>query len=126
MLPYNADLKERARELRDNMTNAESFLWAQIRKKQVKGCWFYRQKPIGVFIADFYCPKAKLAIEIDGGHHFSGEAIEYDKERDAYISSFGIIVLRFTNDEVLRNIEGVVEVIESTIREQNPPCIPPL
>ena len=113
MLPYNADLKERSRELRENMTNAESFLWAQIRKKQVKDCWFYRQKPIGVYIVDFYCPKAKLVIEVDGGHHFSSETTKYDKERDFYLSSLGIIVLRFTNDEVLRNIERVIEVIES-------------
>ncbi len=126
MLPYNAKLKERARELRDNMTNAERFLWAQIRAKQVKDCWFYRQKPIGIYIADFYCPKARLVIEVDGGHHFSDETIKYDRERDAYINSLGLTVLRFTNDEVLRNIEGVVEVIENKIIEQNPPCIPPL
>jgi very-short-patch-repair endonuclease len=116
VLPYNAKLKERARELRDNMTNAERFLWAQIRAKKVKDCWFYRQKPIGIYIVDFFCPKARLVIEVDGGHHFSDETIEYDKERDAYISSLGMTVLRFTNDEVLRNIEGVVKVIESKIK----------
>jgi len=65
------------------MTAAETFLWSKIRMKQVKGHWFYRQKPIGEYIADFYCPRAKLVIEVDGGQHFSSEIAEYDKARES-------------------------------------------
>jgi very-short-patch-repair endonuclease len=115
VIPYNAELKERSRELRDNMTNAEKFLWSFIRNKQLKGCWFYRQRPIGIYIVDFYCPKAKLVIEVDGGQHFSDDMIKYDKERDTYINSLGLTVLRFTNNEVLRKIDRVIKVIESKI-----------
>jgi len=97
------------------MTAAEQFLWSKIRIKQVKGRWFYRQKPVGEYIADFYCPKAKLVIEVDGGQHFYDEIIEYDKVRNKYMAGLGLRVLRFTNTEVLTNIVGVIEVIERNI-----------
>jgi very-short-patch-repair endonuclease len=97
------------------MTVAEQFLWSKIRMKQVQGCWFYRQKPVGIYVADFYCPKVKLVIEVDGGQHYSDEVIEYDRARDNYMASLGLRVLRFTNIDVLTNIEGVVEVIEREI-----------
>ena len=97
------------------MTPAELFLWSKIKRKQVKNCWFYRQKPVGEYIADFYCPRAKLIIEVDGGQHFSDEHIEYDKVRDRYMTGIGLRVLRFTNTEVLTKIEGVVEMIERNI-----------
>jgi very-short-patch-repair endonuclease len=115
VLPYDRKLKERSQQLRKNTTAAETFLWSKIRMKQLKGCWFYRQKTIGEYIADFYCPRAKLVIEVDGGQHFSNEIIEYDKVRDQYLKSLGLRVLRFTNTEVLTNIEGVIEEIEKNI-----------
>jgi len=115
MLPYNANLKQRSRELRENMTDAERCLWAKLRGKQLKGYQFYRQKPIGDYIVDFFCPRAKLVIEVDGGQHFSEEISEYDRIRDKYMSSLGLRVLRFTNIEVLGCIEGVVESIEDEI-----------
>ena len=115
MLPYDRKLKERSQQLRKTMTAAETFLWSKIRMKQVKGHWFYRQKPIGEYIADFYCPKAKLVVEVDGGQHYSREIAEYDKVRTKYMSGQGLRVIRFTNAEVLSNIEGVVEAIESNI-----------
>ncbi len=111
MLPYNRNLKQYSRQLRENMTDAERRLWVKIRMKQLKGYQFYRQKPVGDYIVDFFCPRAKLVIEIDGSQHFSDETSQYDRVRDEYMSSLGLRVLRFTNTEVLGNIEGVVESI---------------
>ena len=115
MHPYNPALKQLSQELRKNMTDAEQKLWSKIRMKQLKGLMFSRQKPIGGYIADFYCHKANLVIEIDGGQHFSGETIEYDGIRDNFMKSMGITVLRFTNTDVMENIEGVVEKIEEKL-----------
>ncbi len=115
MLPYNKNLKQSSRQLRENMTDAERHLWAKIRMKQLKGYQFYRQKPIGDYIVDFFCPRAKLVIEIDGSHRLVGEMIEYDRIRDDYLSSHGLRVLRFTNTEVLTHIEGVVGSVEEGI-----------
>ena len=117
MLPYNRNLKALSRRLRKNMTDAERLLWGKIRRKQLKGYQFYRQKPIGDYIVDFFCPRAKLVIEIDGSQHHTGEMTEYDRIRDEYMSSLGLRVLRFTNTEVLMHTEGVVERIEEEIRE---------
>src|SRR4030042_433234 len=112
MLPYDRKLRDRSRQLRKNMTAAERFLWSKIRGKQIKECWFYSQKTIGEYIADFYCPRAKLVVEEDGGQHYYDENIEYDKGRNQYMAGLGLKVLRFTNTEVLTNIEGVIETIE--------------
>jgi len=120
MLPYNRNLKQLSRQLRDNMTDAERLLWAKIRMKQLKGYQFYRQKPIGDYIVDFFCPKAKLIIEVDGSQHFVNETIEYDRIREEYVSSLGLRVLRFTNTEVLKHVEGVVERIEEEMNEKIP------
>ena len=76
---------------------------------------FYRQKPIGGYITDFYCPKAKLVLEVDGGQHLTSDAIEYDKIRDEYMAITGLKVLRFINTDVMENIEGVVEEIEKNL-----------
>ncbi len=126
MLPYNGNLKQLSRELRKNMTDAERHLWAKIRMKQLKGYQFYRQKPIGDYIVDFFCPRAKLVIEVDGSQHFSDELTEYDRIRDEYLSSLGLRVLRFTNTDVLTHIEGVVESIEKEIPLGKIPLSPPL
>ena len=117
MLMYDKRLKERSQQLRKNMTAAETFLWSKIRMKQAKGHWFYRQKPVGEYIADFYCPKAKLVVEVDGGQHSSDEIVEYDKLRNEYMAGLGLRIIRFTNMEVLTNIKGVIEVIERNILE---------
>jgi len=115
MLTYNKNLKQLSRQLRENMTDAERCLWAKIRMKQLKGYQFYRQKPIGDYIVDFFCPKAKLVIEVDGSQHLSDEMNEYDRIRNECLSSLGLRVLRFTNTEVLKNTEGVVESIEEKV-----------
>ena len=120
MLHYNRNLKQRSRELRENMTDAERRLWAKIRLKQLRGCQFYRQKPIGDYIVDFFCPRAKLVVEVDGSQHVSDEISEYDRIRDEYMSSLGLRVLRFTNTDVLKDVGGVIGRIEGEI-EGNPP-----
>ena len=111
MLPYNKNLKNLARELRKNMTDAERHLWSRIRRKQLKNFQFYRQKNIGDYIVDFYCPAAKLIIEVDGGHHYAGKNIQKDKERDKYLGSLGFRVLRFSDRDVFKNMEGVLQRI---------------
>jgi very-short-patch-repair endonuclease len=115
LLPYNKNLKQLSRKLRENMTDAERHLWSKIRMKQIKGYQFYRQKPIGDYIVDFFCPRAKLVIEIDGSHHLVGETIDYDRIRNEHMSSFGLKVLRFTNTEVLVHTEEVAEKIAEEI-----------
>ena len=115
MLAYNGDLKERSRQLRDNMTDAEKVVWAKVKMQQINGQRFYRQKPIGDYIVDFFCPKAKLVVEIDGGQHFSGDMIVNDKIRDEFFCGLGLKVLRFTNSKVLTDVEGVIERISKTM-----------
>ncbi|VAX34134.1 Putative DNA methylase [hydrothermal vent metagenome] len=95
------------------MTDAERLLWLKICRKQLKGYQFYRQKIIGNYIADFYCPKAKLIIELDGGQHYSGERKWKDRVRDEYMRSMGIKVLRFSDKEIFRNLRGIIEEIWS-------------
>jgi very-short-patch-repair endonuclease len=111
MFPYNKNLKQLSRNLRTNMTDAEKLLWSKIRGKQLKGLQFYRQKIIGNYIADFYCPKSKTVIEVDGGHHYSDAGKEKDQIRDDYMKGNGITVIRFSDREVLKNIEAVLEEI---------------
>ena len=108
MLPFNKKLKGLARELRTRMTDAELVLWGKIRKKELKGCQFYRQKNICNYIIDFYCPAAKLIIELDGGQHYSEVGMEKDKIRDNYLASLGFTVLRFSDRDVLKNIDEVL------------------
>lgn len=81
------------------------------QRKHLKGRQFYRQKTIGNYVVDFYCPHAKLVIEVDGGQHYEDISKEKDKIRDGYMQDYGLKVLRFTNIEVLKNIKGVVEKI---------------
>ncbi|HCC23456.1 TPA: hypothetical protein DF272_04775 [Candidatus Falkowbacteria bacterium] len=108
MKEYNIELKYRARELRREMTGTERLLWSKIRRKQLNGFHFYRQKILGNYIVDFYCPAASLVIEVDGSQHFEPENQFYDEERTAYLETLGLRVIRFTNRDVLTNIEGVV------------------
>ena len=91
------------------MTEAERLLWEKIRGKQLKGYQFYRQKTIGNYIVDFYCPKAKLVIELDGGQHYTSEGRTKDWARDGYMKDIGLRVLRFSDKEVFENVQGVLE-----------------
>jgi very-short-patch-repair endonuclease len=93
------------------MTEAEVFLWQRIRRKQLKGRQFYRQKNIGDYIVDFYCPSAKVIVELDGGQHYTQEGLKRDQARDKYLESLGFTILRFSDREVFKNIEVVLERI---------------
>jgi very-short-patch-repair endonuclease len=111
MLPFNRKLKPLARNLRINMTDAEQLIWSKIRKKQIDDFQFYRQKNIGHYIVDFYCPKGKLIVEVDGGQHYETAGIKKDRDRDLYLHGLGFTVLRFSDIDVLKNIDGVRERI---------------
>jgi very-short-patch-repair endonuclease len=111
MLPYNRTLKQPSRQLRSNLTAAERRLWARLRGKQVLGVQFYRQKPLGNSIVDFYAPKADLVIEVDGGQHFEPAHRAADAQRTVALSGMGLRVLRFTNVEVLAQTDAVVAKI---------------
>jgi len=111
MLPFNKKLKSFARNLRSNMTDAERLIWSKIRRKQIGDLQFYRQKNISHYIVDFYCPKGKLIVEIDGGQHYESDGMKKDRERDRYLQQLGFAVLHFSDIEVLKNIDGVVERI---------------
>jgi very-short-patch-repair endonuclease len=111
MLLYNTKLKKYSQELRKNMTDAERLLWSKMRNKQLKGLLFYRQRIIGNYIVDFYCPRVNLVIEIDGGQHYNDEGIKEDRIRDDYLRTQGYKVLRFSDKEVFENLKGVVERI---------------
>ncbi len=111
MLSYNKNLKPYSRKLRRGLTDAELLLWSKIRGKQLKGHQFYRQKIIGDFIVDFYCPKAKLIVELDGGQHYSEDGKARDKIRDDFMAKTGQRVCRFSDSEVFQNINSVLEMI---------------
>ena len=102
-----------ARNLRKRSTDAETLLWKHLRSKQLEGHKFRRQQPIGNYIVDFVCFKNKMAIEVDGGQH--SENKDKDMERDKWLKEQGFKVLRFWNNDVLRNIEGVLEKIRGFI-----------
>lgn len=108
-IPYNPALKERARELRKNMTEPEKRLWFSfLRKLDTR---FLRQKPLDNYIVDFYCSTRKLVIEIDGDSHYSDEARIYDERRSRILGKYGLRVLRFTNIDIMKNFENVCEEI---------------
>jgi very-short-patch-repair endonuclease len=110
VIPYNSKLKELSKNLRHEQTDAEKCLWERIRHNHL-GYTFYRQKPIGEYIVDFYCPKRRLVIEVDGGQHFSGETKHTDEIRDEYMRSLGLTIMRFSNSDVLKNTDSVAEAI---------------
>jgi very-short-patch-repair endonuclease len=118
MLKYNPNLKSRARPLRQNLTDSERALWRRLRGKQLASVQFYRQKPIGNFIVDFYAPKVKLVIEIDGSQHMEPHHAEKDRQRDKYLRSLGLMVLRFNSRQILKETEATMECIYRTIAER--------
>lgn len=106
----SGSIKSRARELRKTMTPAEKLLWDCLRKRQLNGMHFRKQHPYGIYILDFYCFKANLAIEIDGLIHLKRKA--YDKERAEFLESSGLKVLRFKNKDIEKRIEWVIKEIK--------------
>ena len=111
---------EKARELRNNMTEAEKILWNELRNRRVFKSRFRRQHPIDIFIADFYCHEYKLVIEIDGEIHSKKEIQEYDDGRTHDIEKFGIKILRFSNNQILTDLCSVKKIILNELTKMNP------
>ncbi|MDJ0610822.1 MAG: endonuclease domain-containing protein [Kiloniellales bacterium] len=104
---------ERARKLRRASTDAERRLWYALRNRQISGHKFRRQHPIGPYIVDFVCPAKKLVVELDGSQHL--RSVDYDNKRTAEIAREGFRVIRFWNNEVLSNLDGVLRAIEANL-----------
>lgn len=126
MLGYSRNLKPPSRGLRTNMTDAEQVLWSRLRGKQLLDAQFYRQKPIGPYIVDFYCHAAALVIEVDGGQHYETEHARNDSERDKCLADAGLVVMRFDNRQVLLETDAVIGEILRVMRERQIPPGPPL
>tara|TARA_R110002126_G_scaffold247670_1_gene390465 strand:+ start:519 stop:902 length:384 start_codon:yes stop_codon:yes gene_type:complete len=114
IIPYHPELKLLARQLRKNSTLPEVLLWQNI-KQRAYGVQFHRQVPILNYIVDFYCHEIGLAIEIDGSSH--DHSYNYDSKRQGELEAYGVIFLRFSNDEVKKNMFSVLLVIEETVKE---------
>jgi len=112
-------LKDKRRELRRTQTDAERAFWAKVRNKQFHGMKFFRQYSFGPYILDFYCPEKKLAVELDGGHHNLPDGREYDAVRTDCLNDQGVEVVRFWNNEVIGNMDGVLACLELKIASLN-------
>jgi len=112
------------RRLRTEMTAAEQRLWSRLRQGQLHSHKFRRQHGIGPYIVDFYCPERGLVVEIDGETHAAADQIRHDKKRETYLKALGLRVVRYTNEDVLHNLDGVLEDLEqqvgSTVTSPNP------
>lgn len=116
-LPYNRNLKEFSRQLRNKGTLSEVILWQKLRASQVNGYQFNRQKPLGRYIVDFYCKKLNLVIEVDGSSHYFGDAPIRDKERQYILESMDLEFLRFDDEDVKQNISFVMRVIYEYVKD---------
>ena len=117
---------ERARDLRRRQTDAERVLWAYLRSKRMHGLKFRRQQPLGPYVVDFVSFERRLVVEVDGGHHSEPEVRAADTERTQWLERNGFRVLRFWNNEVLGNLEGVWEQISRAVESgQSPSPQPP-
>ena len=125
MLPYNTNLKQASQKLRREMTDAERRLWSRLRAKQILGVQFYRQKPVGNYIVDFYAPAANLVVEVDGSQHFKADNKKRDQMRTAVLERFGLTVLRFDNAQVMAQLDDVVAEVYQVVTTKIPPN-PPL
>ena len=113
---HNKKLVLFAKELRKNMTKEEKHLWYDfLRHYPTK---FLRQKILGRYIADFYCPKANLVIELDGSQHFEEIGLVKDEKRTVFLEQYGILVIRITNLEISQNFEGVCEYIDKLVKKR--------
>ena len=117
-LKYNKNLILAAKELRHNATRQENRLWYDFLS--IYPVRFQRQKAIGNFIADFYCHQAKLVIEIDGKQHYTDDGIAYDEERTAVLNDFGLRVIRFGNNDIDKNFDGVCKLIDEIVQSAEP------
>ena len=105
------------KELRNSLTAAEAVLWQNLKGRQLLGKKFRRQIGIGRYIVDFYCPESGLVIELDGDRHFSITIDEYEAERTKYLEEEGLRIIRFENNELYDNLEGVLETIKEALKD---------
>lgn len=119
MIYNNPIQKPRRRDLRRSATDAERALWKHLRNQQFDGLRFLRQ--YGAYILDFYCPQVRLAVELDGGQHAKEQQQIHDDIRTKFLGEQNIRVLRFWNNDVMKNIEGVIERIREEVTPPNPP-----
>ena len=111
------DIFKKAKELRRYETDAEKMLWSKLCRNQMVGLQFRRQHPINKFIADFYCARLKLVIEVDGSIHELPENQAYDIGRSEILNDFGITVIRFSNDQIINDISSVIQIIEKSVKQ---------
>jgi len=121
VLGYKSGLKLISLRLRSEMTESERLLWSRLRRKQLHGTQFYRQKPIGSYIVDFYAPAARLVVEVDGSQHQDNIHAQNDAHRDESLKGQGLRVLRFTNLQVLQDLDSVVGVVAEALKSPLPP-----
>jgi len=107
------------RGLRKNATNAERKLWSILRSRRLIGLKFFRQYSVGPYILDFYCPERRIAIKVDGGQHADVLGQQYDAHRDSYLRELNIRMIRFWNNDVLQNIDGVVEGMKEEAKKHS-------
>ena len=120
IIPYNSNLKLLARKLRNDSTLGEVLLWNELKNKQLYGYDFHRQKPLLNYIVDLYCYELDLVIEIDGHYHNWEEQCNKDIVRDKALRSYGLTVLRFTEQEARKEMQNVLRTIEQHIFDRNP------
>ena len=118
--PVNGRQRSLAKQFRRTMTRGETLLWRYLKAHHLDGLGFRRQVPMGKFIADFACHAARVIVEIDGPSHDFESRLRHDENRDVWIASQGYVVLRFSNEDVLTNLEGVLEVIRQTATPRLP------
>jgi len=117
-LHYNRTKEKwRRKDLRKKSTKAEKILWEYLRNRNLAGFKFKQQYSVDSFIIDFYCPKVKLGIEVDGEVHFTEEAKNYDENRSEFLSDFGIDIIRFRNDDIYNNLKVVLNTIEDKLKK---------
>ncbi len=114
--PDYLDIKHR---LRSNMTGPEARLWSRLSARQLQGLKFRRQHGIGPYIVDFYCPEQSLVIEVDGDSHADADQVVKDKQREQYLQSLGLRVIRYVNDDIVKNLGGVLEDLAGRISSRS-------
>lgn len=119
------EVLSRCRTLRKDSTDAETFLWVFLRNKSLKDAKFRRQHPVGPYVLDLYCHEAMLAIELDGSGHLEDDQVQADEKRTKFLNENGIRVIRFFNNQVLNDIEGVLSAIWEELPEKPSSATPP-
>jgi very-short-patch-repair endonuclease len=121
--PVDEIQRARAKRLRREMTRAETLLWRHLKANRLAGLGFRRQSPMGNYIADFVAHSCRLVVEVDGESHDFEERVRHDERRDAWFASRGYRMLRFTNDDVMKNLEGVAIAIRQAAEQAAPPTL---